>query len=54
MALTDTAVSREDLAEALTHMAEHAKRQPHIVGHRKWEDAHAKLDGMLTAWERAK
>lgn len=50
---------RAALAEALTNLTAHAKRQPYVVKRftddkpTKWDQAHAKIDDHLALWTLA-
>lgn len=45
--------TREELAEALTHLARYARRQPHHPDCTRWVLAHQRIDALLTDWQRA-
>lgn len=59
--MTETVVARPDLdrIEAdLVETARHAKRQPYVVGTKKypskWDEAHTYLDLLLDDWQAAR
>lgn len=48
--------TREELAECLLHLCDHAKRQPHVLGVTQpsnWDVAHQRIDRVLADWETA-
>lgn len=45
--------SREDIAEALTHLAKYAAHQLHHPDCVPWVTAHRRIDALLDDWEAA-
>lgn len=53
MLLISDETTRDEIAEAITHVNAYAERQPHIIGWGTWERAHQKLNVLLSDWEKA-
>lgn len=45
--------SREDIEEALVHLAKYAAHQLHHVDNSRWVTAHRRIDALLSDWEHA-
>lgn len=45
--------TRAELAEALTHLAKYARRQPHHPDCARWVLAHQRIDALPVDWEQA-
>lgn len=46
--------TRAELAEALTHLAKYARRQPHHPDCTRWVLAHQRIDALLVDWLAAR
>lgn len=45
--------TREEIAEALTNLARHAMRLPHVLDNSPHQRCHAQMDALLDDWEHA-